>query len=264
MKRLLVFTDLDGTLLDHNTYQWQAASTAIEWLHAHKCPLIFNSSKTHAEIQRIAVEMDNHDPMICENGSSIVVPDDYFKDENGIILFGEKYGHIVSVLNDLRQQNKYNFIGFNDMSIDEIVQMTGLDAAQAALAQQRLSSEPLSWMDSDTALQEFMQQLKRRKLSVARGGRFYTVSGGCSKGDAVHWLIERYRREEPDTEWLTVALGDSDNDLPMLECVDYPVLISNPHSSSPASIKLENLIRPEKPGPMGWNMAIHDMTSLIQ
>jgi mannosyl-3-phosphoglycerate phosphatase len=263
MKKLLVFTDLDGTLLDHNNYQWQPASPAIEWLHEHNCPLIFNSSKTNAELEHLAMQMDNHDPVICENGSSVVVPDNYFRDENGVIYFGEKYSHIINILNDLRKQHNYNFIGFNDMSVDEIAQMTGLDIEQAGLARQRLSSEPLRWMDSDAALQQFGQQLQQKKLTIAKGGRFYSVSGRCSKGDAIKWLVKRYRQHEPDTEWLTVALGDSENDLPMLECVEYPVLISNPHSSSPAAAKLVNLLRPDKPGPEGWNMAIHELTDLL-
>jgi mannosyl-3-phosphoglycerate phosphatase len=263
MKRLLVFTDLDGTLLDHNNYQWQAAAAAIEWLHEHDCPLIFNSSKTYAEMQPLATQMNNHAPMICENGSSIALPQNYFQHDNGIIYFGERYDTIIDVLNELRQQYRYKFVGFNDMSIDEIVAHTGLDERQAALAQQRLSSEPLKWMDTDEALREFTLHLQQRQLSIKKGGRFYSVSGRCSKGDAVHWLVERYRQEQPDTQWLTVALGDSDNDLPMLECVDYPVLISNPYSSSPASINLENVTRPDKPGPEGWNIAIHQMQGLI-
>ncbi len=263
MKKLLVFTDLDGTLLDHDNYQWQAATSAIDWLHEHECPLIMNSSKTAAELERIARQMDNHDPMICENGSSIVIPENYFNEENGIIYFGEKYDSIINTLNDLRKQYNYKFVGFNDLSVADIARMTGLDEEQATLARQRMSSEPIKWLDSDAALQEFTQHLDKAKISIVKGGRFYSVSGRCSKGDAVLWLVDRYRRQQPDTEWLTVALGDSENDMPMLECVDYPVLISNPHSSAPASDKLKNLKRPDKPGPEGWNQAIHDMTGLL-
>ena len=44
MKRWLVFTDLDGTLLDED-YGWEAARPAVEALRAASIPIILNSSK---------------------------------------------------------------------------------------------------------------------------------------------------------------------------------------------------------------------------
>ena len=52
--RLLVVTDLDGTLLDHDTYDWEPARPAIEELKQRAFPLVLNSSKTIAELTPIA------------------------------------------------------------------------------------------------------------------------------------------------------------------------------------------------------------------
>jgi ribonucleotide monophosphatase NagD (HAD superfamily) len=45
----LVFTDLDGTLLDHDTYDWTPARDALDRLTRAGIPVVFTSSKTAAE-----------------------------------------------------------------------------------------------------------------------------------------------------------------------------------------------------------------------
>ncbi|MEL6319255.1 MAG: mannosyl-3-phosphoglycerate phosphatase, partial [Cyanobacteria bacterium J06626_14] len=60
--KLLVATDLDATLLDHQTYSYDAALPAIESLKANGCPLIFNSSKTQAEQTVLRAVLNIDDP----------------------------------------------------------------------------------------------------------------------------------------------------------------------------------------------------------
>ena len=47
---LLVFTDLDGSLLDHDTYDWQPASAWLTRLEQRAIPVIPTTSKTRAEL----------------------------------------------------------------------------------------------------------------------------------------------------------------------------------------------------------------------
>lgn len=263
MKKLIVFTDLDGTLLDHETYSWEAARPAIERLRALGYPLIFNSSKTRAEMQKLREQMDNPHPFICENGSAIAIPAGYFAYRESvhedIVYLGASYADIIETLSALREQFGYEFIGFNDASTAQIADMTQLDLESATRARQRDASEPIKWLDSDEALERLNAQLQPHGLSMIKGGRFYSVMGRCSKGDAIAWLIDAYRREEPDTDWISVGLGDSRNDLPMLEVVDYPVLIPNPHGAAPATDTLNHLTQPDQPGPAGWNAALLEL-----
>ena len=46
----IFFSDLDGTLLDHENYDWSAAKPALSELKRQGLPLILASSKTAAEI----------------------------------------------------------------------------------------------------------------------------------------------------------------------------------------------------------------------
>lgn len=268
MKKIIVFTDLDGTLLQHHDYDWKAAQSAISLLESNQFPLIYNSSKTYAEIKAFSKITNNKHPFICENGSAIAIPKGYFNQDDTdvcdyqIIFFGKEYKEIISILNNIRHSHSFKFEGFNDMGVDGIVKATNLSAEQAEAASQRVATEPIQWNDSPTALTEFKQLLKSQGLILQRGGRFYHVMSPVDKADAIRWLVEKYKQYEPDTEWLTVGLGDSQNDVKMLELVNIPVLISNPDSQPPIfNNRLENLMQPKSPGPAGWNQAVQ---SIIQ
>lgn len=85
--------------------------------------------------------------------------------------------------------------------------------------------------------------------------------GGSDKGRACRLLIDCYRRQFNSQRSLlvTVAIGDSLNDLPMLAAVDRPVLVQKPDGSYDSEVRLANLIRAPGIGPAGWNQAILDL-----
>lgn len=272
MKKLLVFTDLDGSLLEHDDYRWDNALPAIQLLQQHGYPLIFNSSKTAVEIDALRKQMNNYDPFICENGAVANIPVNYFspnvprhKIHHGYEahLFARSYEQVVSILNELRAKYGFKFRGFHDMSVDTLVAETQLSKEQSFAAKQRQASEPLTWLDSEAALEKFKLLLKIKGLIVTSGGRFLHVMTDVNKGEGVLWLRQQYKKLEPRTQWLTVGLGDSFNDVAMLEVVDYPVFISNPAGKQPEISHINKLIRPELPGPAGWNQSIIDLVNTI-
>jgi len=74
----IVFSDLDGTLLDHRTYDYSPALPALEKLQEKQIPLVFCTSKTAAEMIPFRTEIKNEDPFIVENGGGIYIPKSYF------------------------------------------------------------------------------------------------------------------------------------------------------------------------------------------
>ena len=78
MPRLVLFTDLDGTLLDHDTYSFEPAREALRALESEDIPVVFTTSKTRAEIEKWRRLTGNADPFISENGGAIFVPEGYF------------------------------------------------------------------------------------------------------------------------------------------------------------------------------------------
>jgi len=265
MKKLIVFTDLDGTLLDHESYKWIDAAAAIKQLQQHDYPLIFNSSKTYFEIRSLCEEMNNYNPIISENGSVVAVNIGCFEQQPTELecyrlhYFGMPYFRVIEILQQLRRQHGFAFSGFHDMSHETIMENTGLTLHKAKAAARREATEPLLWQDSEQRLQAFIAELEKQQLILTRGGRFYHVMSPVDKGRAIQWLLKCYQDREPETQWLSMGLGDSDNDIRMLESVDYPVLVKNPSIRQPDVSHIENIQITALPGPAGWNQAVLDV-----
>ncbi|PLY02065.1 MAG: mannosyl-3-phosphoglycerate phosphatase [Desulfuromonas sp.] len=257
MKRLIIFTDLDGTLLDHDTYSWQPAADALEKIRLQQIPLIINSSKTKAEIEQLRMELDNHAPFIVENGGAV-----YLLDSGATPVphrFGKPYGEIVSILDQLRQKMDFRFRGFSDLTDDELSDLTGLTRTEVVPAKKRSCSEPLLWDDSESNFELFSGILSEQGLQTVKGGRFIHIMGQTDKGRAMIWLLEHFKRQDPATDWTVIALGDSANDKPMLELADYAVVI-RPATGEPLKLdKTENIILTDKKGPAGWQEAMNQL-----
>ena len=147
------------------------------------------------------------------------------------------------------------------MNAEQVSACTGLTKEEAERALDRDCSEPLIWNDSKENLEVFTRLLLARDLHITRGGRFYHVASAGDKGLAVRWLTDNYKAEFPKTEFVTIGLGDGVNDIPMLEQVDYPVLVQAEHDHAPKSNHIKKLIITDVPGPAGWNTAVTRLVS---
>ena len=92
---IVIFTDLDGTLLDHASYRWDEAKPALDLCHRFHIPVIMVSSKTMAEMNMLQQELGLSYPFISENGGGIFFPDGSDKVPSGTI-FAENYVEMVS------------------------------------------------------------------------------------------------------------------------------------------------------------------------
>lgn len=264
--KYLVFTDLDGTLLDHDTYAYDEALPAINMLAEHACPVIFNSSKTATEIKQLRQELNNVHPFIVENGSAVCIPTGYFSTNYSppanmgnrleVQALGPNYQDLLQKLHNIRDTKRFKFEGFFDLSADEVAELTGLDLWSAECAKHRAASEPLIWNDSEEALKVFRNMLHEHDLSLTKGGRFYHVMGNTNKAWAMQWLTELYRNTWPAINWTTVALGDGPNDQQMLEAADIAVVIPAASGKTLQLKRSERVICPAEQGPRGWQIAI--------
>lgn len=248
---LLVFSDLDGTLLDHGTYSWQKARPALDHLNAFGAGVVLASSKTAAEIQAIQADMGLQAfPAIVENGAGILWPGKPLPEDRA------DYLRLRRALKNAPQ----GFRGFGDMDIAEIARLTGLTETAAALARQRAFSEPGLWTGPPEDLPAFETALARQGIQARQGGRFLTLSFGRTKADA---MAEVIRALSPRT---TIALGDAPNDVELIEAADHGVIVANPHGPGVPTLPGEakgRILRTRQPGPAGWADAILTLTNAM-
>lgn len=263
MPRLL-FTDLDGSLLDHHNYDWSPAVTWLSWLKERGVPVIPVSSKTRSEILplRLALGFENA-PFVAENGAVVGLPSswcharlDRHMGRDGLVIktLGVDIGFIRQRLNVWRARLEDTpgmaFTTMSDMTLEALCDFTGLPESEARLARLREGSEPLIWEGDENGLEALRQGLVGDGLQLVRGGRFWHATGHSHKGNAVNWLIERFQALK-GTKPQTLALGDGPNDTAMLEAVDQAVVIRGCHGLEVLPQQTA-LYRTEATGPTGW------------
>ncbi|MGD9653150.1 MAG: mannosyl-3-phosphoglycerate phosphatase [Candidatus Dadabacteria bacterium] len=263
MPRLVLFTDLDGTLLDHDTYSFEPAREALAALESENVPVVFTTSKTRAEIEKWRRLAGNSDPFISENGGAIFVPEGYFggdfvydRKENGylVIELGAPHRELARALEAIRRETGIEIRGVSEMDVEEIVKLTGLGEEDAALVRKREYGEPFVVGGGIEAEKTVMDEIEKRGLRHTQGGRFHHILGRNDKGKAVSILKGLYVKEWGLVE--TAGIGDSLNDLPMLEAVDIPILVRKPGGGYDERIDIAGMAIADAPGPYGWNSAI--------
>lgn len=263
MPRLVLFTDLDGTLLDHDTYSFEPAREALAALESENVPVVFTTSKTRAEIEKWRRLAGNTAPFISENGGAIFVPEGYFggdfvydRKENGylVIELGAPHRELARALGDIRRETGIEIRGVSEMDIEEIMKLTGLGEEDAALVRKREYGEPFVVGGGIEAEETVVGEIEKRGLRHTQGGRFHHILGRNDKGKAVSILKGLYVKEWGLVE--TAGIGDSLNDLPMLKAVDIPILVRKPGGGYDERIDIAGMAIADAPGPRGWNSAI--------
>ncbi len=253
---MIVFTDLDGTLLDHDNYDFSPALPALTRLKDIGIPVVLASSKTAAEIAPLRDELGfSNVPAIVENGAGLLPAN-----QSQLPAGGTDYHRIRAALGTLPADLRANYRGFGDVGPMGVAEITGLPQKQATLAAHRQFSEPGLWSGTAEDQVRFIDTLAQKGITAREGGRFLTLSFGRTKADRIEALAADY--DAP----LTVALGDAPNDREMLEAAAIGVVIANPHRAPlpPLATEPEGRIRrTAAPGPSGWNTAIHDILNEI-
>ncbi|MDO9585449.1 MAG: HAD hydrolase family protein, partial [Syntrophales bacterium] len=148
-KKVIIFTDLDGSLLNHDDYSFDGAVPSLERISDPKVPLIIATSKTRREVELLQGVMGIREPFIIENGGGIfftagyrgfTIPKGQPKSVYTLVRLGMPYSRIRSFFVTIRAQ--FGARGFGDLSVEEVSELTGLSLKQAELAKAREFTEP--------------------------------------------------------------------------------------------------------------------------
>lgn len=248
---MIVFTDLDGTLLDHDSYSHAAAAPALDKLRAAGVPVVLASSKTAAEIAVLRQELGfDHVPAIVENGAGILPAGSTASTQD------TAYQALRAALDALPPPLRAGYQGFGDWGVGGVARETGLPQDQAALATRRQFSEPGLWSGPVDLKPAFLAALAQAGITAREGGRFLTLSFGGTKAAQMDAILAHYGTP------FSAALGDAPNDVEMLERADLGIVIANPHRAPLPQLTGEpngQIRRTELAGPEGWNQAMLDI-----
>jgi len=252
----LVFTDLDGTLLNHKDYSFSPAKEALEILREKSIPLILTTSKTFSEVVELQEELGIKEPFIVENGAGIYIP-------ASSVLVDESLKHSewikISTANSYealrlffkQMEKEYVMEGFGDMDVARVMELTGLEKEQAIRAMKRDFTEPFL-LEDESNIPALQEKADAQGFDIVKGGRFFhLVSQNQDKGSAMLRLKKMYD-EYYKVEHTTIALGDSANDFTMLNMADKGVLIPL-YDGSYSALNNNSVYKASFPGPEGWN-----------
>ncbi len=242
--RTIIFTDLDGTLLNHHDYSFDEASTMLRFIKKRSIPLIYTTSKTQKECRLLQEKMGISSPFIVENGAAI------FGLESGVIELGVGYEELRSFIQ--KYAKAFDLMPFSLMRVEDVMEATDFSREMAILAKEREYSEPFL-CSHEEKLEAFKEIAKQNGYKVLRGGRFYHLVGEKQdKGEAVSLVLKHYKG------YRSIALGDSYNDLDMLRVVDIPILIPR-YDGSYIDADIEGLKKAPYPGPKGWDFVLEEI-----
>ncbi|PLX41292.1 MAG: hypothetical protein C0608_05880 [Deltaproteobacteria bacterium] len=229
--RAVIFTDMDGTLLDHADYSWAPAKGALKRCEREGVVVVPTSSKTRAELMLWLKKLSLQAPIISENGAgafpgTLTDGRELFTDELGCEaakVFCVPIQKVRAAIEELRSRIPGKLINFGQMDLQEIIEHTGLPENEAQLAAERDFDEPFLWEPEPDPeeLSEVSMHFAEHGLVMTRGGRFWHLMGGCDKSVAVRWMKKNLFA--PGTP--TLALGDAPNDMGMLAAVDKGILM---------------------------------------
>ena len=217
-----VVTDLDGTLMDHR-YDWSPAAETLARLRQSGIPVIPCTSKTAEEVERFRAEAGLRDPYIVENGGAI-------HSETLHEPLGPTWAELKPQLQQLADDLGEPLRALDQLSAAEGDRLLGLSGDGLLQAQRRSCSVP--FVPPPLALRPRLQQLAAaRDLAIVQGNRMaHLLGAGVSKGRALAMLQRRLGVEGVRV----LGLGDSPNDLPLLEAADVAVVVPGAEGPHPA------------------------------
>ncbi len=247
---VVIFTDLDGSLLHRDTFRFDTIKDYIKSLVNKGIIIIPNSSKTEKEIEKFNEELGVNLPYISENGSSIHglnLITSNFPDK--LVLSREKEELLKIYENKVPEKLKEKCFQISKMSKKEKENVLGQKDEKLKDALNRKYTLPFLFKGDKNEKNRLLKILNSNSLTLQEGGRVYNLCDNINKVKSMNRVIKILKKTEDKIK--TIAVGDNFNDLDMLRNCDIPCLVFNDQFKLD-QININNLIFSNKPSPEGW------------
>ena len=248
--KILIFTDLDGSLLHRDTFKFDEIKDYLKILLSQGIFIIPNTSKTEKEILEFNNELGSDLPYISENGAAInglnLLNSNLPKE---LILSREKDNLIKIFENSIpvNLQNKCKWLSEMDKNKQSLI--FGLGDEKLKMALDRKYTIPFLFEGSKSEKNELSRIVKNKGLALQEGGRVINLTDKVNKAKALQVFVRFFKKNNKNVK--TIAVGDNYNDLDMLKTSEFPCLVFNDKFTLD-EIPIKNLITTNKPSPEGW------------
>ena len=247
---IIVFTDLDGTLLHRDTFQFDTIKNYIKSLINKGVIIIPNSSKTEVEIEEFNEELGVNLPFISENGASIhglnLITSNF---PNKLIVSREKEELLRIFENKVPEKLKQKCFQISKMSKKDQENILGQKDEKLKNALNRKYTLPFLFKGDRNEKNKLLKLLNTNSLTLQEGGRVSNLCDNVNKVKSMNRVVKILKKIEEKI--ITIAVGDNYNDLDMLKNCDIPCLVFNDQFKLD-QINIDNLIFSNKPSPEGW------------
>ena len=267
--RLVVVTDIDDSLLEPGAQALPSERAALDFLARRGIPLVVNSSRTHAEIERIQETLRLLMPSISEHGSALFIPPGCFPSipdraaravGGHVIEFGRPYHEVVDAVRITSRDLGVEIVGFADLTIEDVAGELGVTDVEAQLAKLREYTELIRITDeTDARRSHVLNALRRRGLRTWPVGRHHLVTATRDRAESLLTLKALWRHAWGEPPCI-VGFGNSEDDVTWLRYADVPVIVRNDHNGvDPRMLsKLPTARVSQRPGRVGWSDAIFE------
>ena len=265
--RLVVVTDIDDSLLEPGARALASERAALDFLAERGIPLVINSSRTHAEIERIQETLRLLTPSISEHGSALFIPPGCFPSipdraaravGGHVIEFGRPYHEVVEAVRITGRELGVEIVGFADLTIEDAARELGVSDVEAQLAKLREYTELIRIADeTDARRSHVLNALRRRGLRCWPIGRHHLVSATRDRAESLLTLKALWRHGWGEPPCI-VGFGNSEDDVNWLRYADLAVIVQDDHAGVDPRIlsKLPTAQVSQRPGRLGWSDAI--------
>ena len=253
--KVLIFTDLDGSLLDRDTFKFDKILNYIKDLISKGIFIIPNSSKTKIEIEKFNNDLDEDLPFIVENGAAIYNLNLIHSSFPEKISLSREIGEILDIFNNeisKKYKSKCKFI--KNLKTDIQLQIFGQSKEKVKLSMNREYSIPLLYDGSKTEKVDLIKSVNNAGLSLHEGGRVINLCDKISKSRAMKHVVKIFKKISKEG-LVTIGVGDNFNDLDMLKNSDIPCLVFNDKFTM-EKININNCLVSKKPAPEGWEEVV--------
>ena len=249
--KILIFTDLDGTLLDRDTFEFKKISNYIKDIILKGIIIIPNSSKTREEIDIFNKELKENLPFIVENGAAIYNLNAINSSFPEKISLSRECAEILEIFESkisYKLKKKCKFV--NNLTFDEQIKKFGLPKEKLKYAMNREYTIPLIFDGSKNEKIDLFKSVRKVGLSLQEGGRIINLCDKTSKAQAMKMVVKIFKKIIKE-KLITLGIGDNFNDLEMIKNSDIPCLVFNDKFKL-EKININNCLVSKSPAPDGW------------